>query len=94
MSEPVLVDAGARRRIAEDLSSTLFVEAAAGTGKTSVLVERIVALLRTGELDPKKDARYFSTWITADDERLPVLIAARTSYGDVRIELVRYAAAR
>jgi ATP-dependent exoDNAse (exonuclease V) beta subunit len=41
-------DAEARRRIEQDLVATLFVEAAAGTGKTSALVARIVALLRTG----------------------------------------------
>lgn len=41
-------DAEARRRIREDLDATLFVEAAAGTGKTTALVSRIVALLRTG----------------------------------------------
>jgi ATP-dependent helicase/nuclease subunit A len=44
----ILPDAEARRRIREDLGATLFVEAAAGTGKTSALVERIVALLRSG----------------------------------------------
>ena len=43
-----LPDAEARWRIHEDLDSTLFVEAAAGTGKTTALVARIVALLRTG----------------------------------------------
>ncbi len=50
---PALPDAEARRTIADDLDATLFVEAAAGTGKTTVLVGRIVALLRTGraELD-------------------------------------------
>jgi len=42
-------DAEARRRIREDLEATLFVEAAAGTGKTTALVERIVALLRSGQ---------------------------------------------
>ncbi len=50
-------------------------------------------LLRTGELDPDKDTSYFSMWITADERRLPVLIAACTSYGDVRLELVSYARA-
>ncbi len=43
-----MADAEARRRIREDLATTLFVEAAAGTGKTSELVGRIVALLRAG----------------------------------------------
>ena len=41
-------DADARRKIAEHLDTTLFVEAAAGTGKTTALVGRIVALLRSG----------------------------------------------
>jgi ATP-dependent helicase/nuclease subunit A len=43
-----LVDSEARERIANDLGSTLVVEAAAGTGKTTALVERILSLLRTG----------------------------------------------
>lgn len=43
-----LVDADARARIANDLASTLVVEAAAGTGKTTALVERILSLLRSG----------------------------------------------
>jgi ATP-dependent exoDNAse (exonuclease V) beta subunit len=46
-----IVDADARRRIAEHLDTTLFVEAAAGTGKTTALVGRIVALLRTGRAE-------------------------------------------
>jgi len=44
-----LVDHEARARIANDLDSTLVVEAAAGTGKTTALVERILSLLRTGK---------------------------------------------
>jgi ATP-dependent helicase/nuclease subunit A len=42
------VDQAARRRIAEDLDTTLVVEAAAGTGKTTALVSRVVAILRAG----------------------------------------------
>ena len=41
-------DIEARRRIREDLDATLLVEAAAGTGKTTELVARIVALVREG----------------------------------------------
>ncbi len=41
-------DAAARQRILSDFGATLFVEAAAGTGKTTVLVGRIVALVREG----------------------------------------------
>jgi superfamily I DNA/RNA helicase len=41
-------DAVARQQILTDFRTTLFVEAAAGTGKTTVLVGRIVALVREG----------------------------------------------
>ncbi|MBX7097411.1 MAG: UvrD-helicase domain-containing protein [Myxococcaceae bacterium] len=43
-----LADAEARRRIAEELETTFVVEAAAGTGKTTALVGRVVALVRSG----------------------------------------------
>src|SRR4051794_40908476 len=43
-----LPDDRARTRIREDLDATLIVEAAAGTGKTTALVSRIVALVRSG----------------------------------------------
>jgi ATP-dependent helicase/nuclease subunit A len=43
-----LPDAEARRAIREDLGTSLLVEAAAGTGKTTSLVERMTALIRTG----------------------------------------------
>ena len=43
-----LPDTAARERIRRDLDATLVVEAAAGTGKTTELVARIVALIRGG----------------------------------------------
>src|SRR3984893_5677438 len=43
------VDAKARDKILSAYDTTLFVEAAAGTGKTTVLVGRIVGLIRSGE---------------------------------------------
>ena len=43
-----LLDAEARHRIVSDFDTTFFVEAAAGTGKTTALVGRIVALVRQG----------------------------------------------
>ena len=43
-----LADQDARDRIAHDLDTTLVVEAAAGTGKTTALVGRILGLVRTG----------------------------------------------
>jgi ATP-dependent exoDNAse (exonuclease V) beta subunit len=48
---PPSPDEEARRRIREDLASTLVVEAAAGTGKTTMLVARIIAVLRAGLAD-------------------------------------------
>ncbi len=47
-SPPVLADAAVRQRIRQDFDSTLIVEAAAGTGKTTELVARIAALLWSG----------------------------------------------
>lgn len=43
-----LADATARKRIREDLNSSFVVEAAAGTGKTTQLVERITTLVESG----------------------------------------------
>jgi ATP-dependent helicase/nuclease subunit A len=43
-----LADQAARDRIEQDLATTLVVEAAAGTGKTSALVRRMVAVVGSG----------------------------------------------
>ena len=43
-----VADAEARRAVAEDLDRTLFLEAGAGSGKTSCLVSRFVALVESG----------------------------------------------
>lgn len=45
---PPAPDQGARQRILDELDATLFVEAGAGSGKTSALVDRLVALVTTG----------------------------------------------
>src|SRR5258705_10751877 len=42
------VDHDVRERIRTDLRRNLFVEAGAGTGKTKVLVDRVVQLVATG----------------------------------------------
>jgi ATP-dependent exoDNAse (exonuclease V) beta subunit len=44
----LLPDEEDRRRILEDLESSLFVEAAAGTGKTTGLIQRILSVVRSG----------------------------------------------
>jgi len=49
---PPLLDSEARNRIRSDLGTSLIVEAAAGTGKTTELVKRIVALFQTGLAQP------------------------------------------
>ncbi|MQA90480.1 MAG: AAA family ATPase [Gemmatimonas sp.] len=46
--ETPLADDDVRRRIREDLDASLFVEAAAGAGKTTALVSRIVSLVGAG----------------------------------------------
>ena len=48
MAERTLVDADARRRAAGELDRTVFVEAGAGSGKTTILVERVAALVASG----------------------------------------------
>jgi ATP-dependent helicase/nuclease subunit A len=47
-SRPPLPDDEARARIKSDLGTNLFVEAGAGSGKTTALVDRLVALISTG----------------------------------------------
>ncbi len=49
--DPPAPDEGARERIRHDLETTLLVEAAAGTGKTTCLVGRMVELIATGRCD-------------------------------------------
>lgn len=48
---PALADAAARERLLADLQRTFFVEAGAGTGKTTLLVGRIVALVAAGQVE-------------------------------------------
>ena len=51
MSAPTPPDDAARRRIRSDLDTTLFVEAGAGSGKTTALVDRVVALVAGGAVE-------------------------------------------
>jgi len=48
MTRVALPDETARRRVTSDLDTTFLVEAGAGTGKTTVLVQRLLALVRKG----------------------------------------------
>ncbi|MGA8723445.1 MAG: UvrD-helicase domain-containing protein [Acidimicrobiales bacterium] len=51
MSDFTPPDQGARDRIVKDLGATLFVEAGAGSGKTTALVDRVLALVETGSAE-------------------------------------------
>ena len=55
MTEPVALpappDVHDRRRITDELGATLFVEAGAGSGKTTALVERVLALVAEGAVE-------------------------------------------
>ncbi len=48
-SEAKLIDQEHRERAAQDISESYIVEAAAGTGKTTVLVTRIINVIKAGE---------------------------------------------
>jgi ATP-dependent helicase/nuclease subunit A len=65
-----LVDEEARRRIREDLDATLIVEAAAGTGKTTALVSRIVAVLREGRAELDRIVAVTFTELAAGEMKL------------------------
>ena len=56
MPDAPLADAAARDRIRRDLDDTLFVEAGAGSGKTTALVDRVVALVTTGTAELREVA--------------------------------------
>src|SRR4051794_38322096 len=51
MTRPAPRDLEARTRIATDVEANLCVEAGAGTGKTTVLVDRVVNLLASGAVN-------------------------------------------
>src|SRR5438093_6241764 len=62
----------ARQRIRESLDESLIVEAAAGTGKTSELIRRIVGILRTGRTTV---------------ERIVAVTFTRKASGELRLRL-------
>lgn len=50
MTDVARLDASTRRRLDADFDSTLFVEAGAGTGKTTAVTRRVVELVAAGRL--------------------------------------------
>ena len=76
-------DSRARRAVVEDLERTLFVEAGAGTGKTTALVGRIVELVRAGMALADIAAITFTEKAAAElRERLRQDLLARTRRAD------------
>jgi len=90
-----LADAEARSRIETDLDRTFLVEAAAGTGKTTSLVSRMVALIRTNRCRVDQIAAITFTVKAAAElrERFQEALehAARTSDDTVERELLQNA---
>ena len=74
-----LPDDGARERIASDLDTNLLVEAGAGSGKTTALVGRLVALIRTGTATVEEVAAVTFTRKAAAElrERFQAVLEAR-----------------
>ena len=56
VAPPPPPDQSARERIRRDLETTLFVEAGAGSGKTSALVQRVLALVLGGHVELRRIA--------------------------------------
>jgi ATP-dependent helicase/nuclease subunit A len=78
-------DSEARRAIREDLDVSLFVEASAGTGKTTELVQRMVAVLASGRTTVDRVAAVTFTRKAAGELKLRVragLDAARRTAAD------------
>ncbi len=84
-----LPDQPARDRIVEDLEINLLIEAGAGSGKTTALVERMVALIRTGAAEVDEIAAVTFTRKAAAELRqrfqtaLEVELAVALDAGDV-----------
>jgi ATP-dependent helicase/nuclease subunit A len=89
-----LADAAARERIRSDLEATLIVEAAAGTGKTTELVARIVALIRSGRTTLDRILSVTFTDLAAGEMKLRLRAELENARaGAVALERDRFTAA-
>ncbi len=77
-----LADQRVRDRIRDDLDTTLIVEAAAGTGKTTALVRRIVAALAGGRAELGRIVAVTFTEKAAGELKLRLRAAIETARGD------------
>jgi ATP-dependent helicase/nuclease subunit A len=72
MTDPLVADQGERDRLRQDLDRTLFVEAGAGTGKTTAVVARIVAMVAEGRLRMERLVAITFTMAAAGELRVRV----------------------
>ena len=88
-----MIDAGARDAIRSDLASTFVVEAAAGTGKTTEMIARILAVIRTGTSTLERIVAVTFTEKAAGEMKLRLRTelerARRTASGDERARFER-----
>lgn len=49
-------------------------------------------LTRAGEIDKTSDTRLYQIWISDDADRVPLKLVAKTDYGDIKMEIIDYAA--
>jgi ATP-dependent exoDNAse (exonuclease V) beta subunit len=85
---PLSQDQQARRLISEAIDDTLVVEAAAGTGKTTELVRRIVGVLAEGRADVREIVAVTFTEKAAGELKLRIrqqLEEARRAAGDTEV---------
>ena len=72
MTQPHVADQGERDRLRQDFDRTLFVEAGAGTGKTTAVVARIVAMVAAGRLRMERLVAITFTMAAAGELRVRV----------------------
>jgi hypothetical protein len=51
-------------------------------------------LSREGEIDMSQGDRHYSIWVSDDADRVPLLLVAKTDYGDVKMEITDYTAGK
>ena len=87
MTEPIIpVDQDHRSRITESLDENLFVEAGAGTGKTTAMVARIVSLITTGRATIDEIAAITFTEAAASELQERVRTVLEATVGSEELE--------
>src|SRR5258708_39601280 len=71
-SQTIITDQLVRDRIRDDLDVTLVIEAAAGTGKTTALVNRIVSVIGSGRGELARIVAVAVTEEAAGEVKLPL----------------------